>query len=120
MTLIIVLGVLALVVLLVLQSRKSKKTKEHAIEDLAREREAVGTFSIFDLVESEVQDLGLTKIEGAHNIPQGVLLKVWRESEPVIAECVDPSHLRYVTAPGVAPTDATENDVTLECTQQTE
>lgn len=116
MTLGIVLAGIALLVALVLLSRQSKKNKKLAIEDLARERDNVGTFDIFALVESEVQALGLTEIEGAHGLPHDVLLKVWSANQSIVDSCSDSANLRYVVALGVEPAKATDNDVTLECT----
>ncbi len=111
----IVLAVVAFLVVAAMLSRQSTKNKKRAIADLEKERESVGTFDIFELVESEVRALGLTDIEGARDIPHGVLLKTWSDSENVVESCVDHAHLRYVVAGGINPQDTTDGDVTLEC-----
>lgn len=113
----IVITIVALFVVLALISRQSTKNKKLAIADLEQEREAVGKFDILELVKSEVQALGLSDIEGANDIPLDVLLRVWRGNEGAADGCDSPSCLRYVISPGVVPTDATDDDVTLECTE---
>lgn len=115
MTTAVVLGVVAFLVIAAIFSRQTSKTKKRAIADLKVEQENVGNFDIFELVESEVNALGLTEIEGAAGIPHGVLLKVWRDSEDVVSSCRGRSLLRYVVAEGIDPTDASDEDVTLEC-----
>lgn len=117
MTMAIVLGVVAFLVVAVVLSRQSSNTKKRAIADLEAERESVGTFDIFELVESEVRVLDLTGIEGAPGIPHGVLLKVWSDSADVVESCIDRAHLHYVVPEGIDPEDATDDDVTLECIQ---
>jgi hypothetical protein len=115
MTIAIVFAVAAFLVVAAMLSRQSTKNKKRAIADLEKEKESVGTFDIFDLVESEVQALGLTDIQGAHDIPHAVLLKVWRDSKHTVESCIDTNHLRFVVASGIAPAEATELDVSLEC-----
>lgn len=115
MTYAILIAIAVVFAVVVSLSRQSSRNKKRAIAGLAEERKAIGSFNILELVESEVQELGLTKIEGARDIPIGVLLKVWNDSPDVVASCVDTEHLRYVVAQGTPPRDATENDVTLEC-----
>lgn len=115
MTAVIVIGFVALLVAGIVLSRNASNTKKGAIEDLKREKEQVGTFDIFDLVESEVEALDLTEIDGAQDVPHHLLLKVWSESQDVVENCADRSHLRYVLADGVDPADAANGDVTLEC-----
>lgn len=117
MTIAIVLAVVAFLVVAAVLSRQSTTTKKRAIADLEKEKENIGTFDIFELVESEVDTLGLPDIQGARDIPHGVLLKVWSDSDGVVNSCVDRAHLRYVVAPGIDPADATDEDVTLECTE---
>lgn len=113
----VVLFIVVFVVVATMLSRQTKSAKKQAIEDLKAERESVGTFDIFELVESEIDELGLLEIEGAQDIEHSVLLMVWRNSDGAIASCAGREHLRYVVAGGVKPADATEDDVTLECTQ---
>ncbi len=117
MTMAIVAGVVAFLVVAVVLSRQSSKTKKRAIADLEAEKDNVGTFDIFELVESEVRSLDLTSIEGALDIPHGVLLKVWSDGEDVVESCIDRAHLRYVVIDGIEPKDATDGDVALECTR---
>jgi len=113
----IVLVVFAFLVVGIVLSRQTSKTKKAAIADLEAEKEEVGTFDIFALVESEVNALGLVDIEGSKEIPHGVLLKIWRDNADTVDSCVDRLHLRYVVADGVDPSSATDEDVTLECTK---
>jgi septation ring formation regulator EzrA len=117
MTVAIVLVVVAFLVVGVMLSRQTRKTKKSAIADLEAEKEEVGTFDIFELVESEVNALGLLNIEGSTDIPHGVLLKIWSDNEDVVDSCVDHAHLRYVVADGIDPSNATDEEVTLECTK---
>jgi hypothetical protein len=117
MTMAIVAGVVAFLVVAVVLSRQSSKTKKRAIADLEAEKEDVGAFDIFELVESEVRALDLTSIEGALDIPHGVLLKIWSDSGDVVESCIDRANLRYVVKAGIDPQDATDDDVTLKCTQ---
>lgn len=114
----IVVFIAAFVVVATILSRQTKSAKKQAIEDLKAEKESVGTFDIFELVESEIAELGLLEIEGAQEIEHPVLLMVWRKSDDTVASCAGREHLRYVVAEGVKPADATEDNVTLECTQK--
>jgi septation ring formation regulator EzrA len=113
----IVVFIVTFVVVATMLSRQTKSAKKQAIEDLKAEKESVGTFDIFELVESEINALGLLEIEGAQDLEHAVLLKVWSGSDEIVSSCEGREHLRYVVAGGVNPADATENDVTLECTQ---
>ncbi len=113
----VVLVLIAVIVVGIMLSRQTTRTKKRAMADLETEKENVGAFDIFELVESEVSALGLDSIEGSGNIPHGVLLKVWSDNQDIVNSCADHAHLRYVVADGVDPAQATEADVTLECTQ---
>ena len=115
----IVLIVLAFLVVGVILSRQNTKTKKRAIADLETERENVGAFDIFELVESEVNALDLLSVEGSADIPHGTLLKIWTSNKDVVDSCVDREHLKYVLADGISPQDATDQDVTLVCTKNT-
>ena len=117
MTMAIVLAVVAFLVVAAMLSRQSTKNKKRAIAELEKEKESIGTFDIFELVESEVRSLGLADIDGALDIPHGVLLKAWSDNQEVAESCHDRAHLRYVVTDGIDPQDATDDDVTLECTQ---
>jgi hypothetical protein len=113
----VVLVLIAFIVVGIMLSRQTTKTKKRAVDDLETEKENVGAFDIFELVESEVSALGLDGIEGSENIPHGVLLKVWSDNQDIANSCADHDHLRYLVADGVDPTEATDADVTLECTK---
>ena len=115
----IVLIVLAFLVVGVILSRQSTKTKKRAIADLEVERENIGAFDIFELVESEVNSLDLLSIEGSADVPHGILLRIWSSNEDIVDSCVDREHLKYVLADGISPEDATDQDVTLVCTKMT-
>lgn len=118
MTFAIVIVIVIVFAVVVSLSRSSAKNKERAISDLEAEKKAVGTFNILELVESEAEELGLTKIEGANDIPPSVLLKVWHDSQHVVVSCVGTEHLRYVVSQDTPHGDATETDVSLECTMR--
>jgi len=118
MTFAIVIAIAIVFAVIVSLSRQSSSNKKRAIADLEEEKKTIGTFNILELVESEVQELGLTKIEGAHDIPLGVLLKVWNDNPHVVSSCAGTEHLRYVVPEGMPPRDATETDVTLECSMR--
>jgi hypothetical protein len=115
MTIAIVLTVVAFLVVGMMLSRQTSRTKKSAIADLETEKENVGAFDIFALVESEITELGLLEIEGSAGVPHGVLLKTWSDHTNVAESCVDHAHLRFVVAQGVNPPEAHEGDVTLEC-----
>ena len=115
----IAFGVIVFLVAAAMLSRQASRNKKRAIADLERERDEVGTFSIMDLVESEVDALGLADIEGSGDIPHAVLLKTWSDNKDVVESCSDRSYLRFVVAPGVDPKDANHDDITLECTRTT-
>lgn len=112
----IVLAIVAFLVVATLLARQTSSNKKRAIADLDAERKSVGRFDIFELVESETTTLGLLDIDGAQDIPHGVLLKIWTSNQHVVESCTGKQHLRYVVAHGVTPANATETDVTLECT----
>jgi hypothetical protein len=113
----IILVIFAFLVVGIMLSRQTTKTKKSAIADLEAEKEEVGAFDILELVESEVNARGLLDIEGSTDIPHGVLLKAWSANEGTVDTCVDRAHLRFVVAEGIDPSSATDEDVTLECTQ---
>ena len=115
----IVLVLAAVIGVGIMLARQTNKTKKRAIADLEAEKESVGAFNILELVESEVSALGLDTIEGAHQIPHSVLLKIWSDSQSVVDACSDRSDLRYVVADGVDSAEADDQDVTLICTQTT-
>jgi hypothetical protein len=113
-----VLIVIVVVVFLVFGiglSRRQSERKKEAIQDLQREKEALGSVSIQALVEEEAADLGLAGISGADGIPTVILLKVWKSNSSLVERCPSREQLRYQLAEGVDPQNATEPDVTLVC-----
>ena len=113
----IMLAVVGFLIVAAMLSRQTTKAKKRAIADLEAEKESVGKFDIFELVESEIDALGLLEIAGAQDVPHGVLLKVWTDSEDVVTSCAGREHLRYVVSEGVDPEQATDGDVSLVCGQ---
>lgn len=114
----IMLAVTAFLIVAIMLSRQTTKTRKSAIADLEAEKESIGKFDIFELVESEIESLGLLEIDGARDIPHGVLLKVWTDSKHTVATCAGRDYLRYVVAEGIEPSRATDTDVTLVCNKQ--
>jgi hypothetical protein len=110
----LVAGLLAFIVVGVVLSRQSSRRKKEAIASLEAEREAMHHYSILELVDEEVDDLGLRGIPGAEGLSADVLLRVWKDA-PHGASACDRAQLRYVVAPGVAADDAGLADVRLEC-----
>ena len=109
---VVIASIVAFVVIGFILARSTSSRKKQAVESLKAEKEAVGHYSILDLVTDEVDDLGLRSISGAEAIPPDVLLKVWKDAKPVRGDA-DTEHLAYVVAEGVTPADATAEDVTL-------
>jgi hypothetical protein len=109
---VVIAAIVAFVVIGFILARSASSRKKQAVESLQAEKEAVGAYSILDLVTDEVDDLGLRSISGAEAIPPDVLLKVWKDAEPVRGN-TDKDHLAYEVAEGVTPVDATAEDVTL-------
>ncbi|MEN8041303.1 MAG: hypothetical protein ABFR95_07340 [Actinomycetota bacterium] len=118
MTFAIVLGLAILVAVMVMLSRQASSTKKQAIADLEREQKDVGKFDILDLVESEVDGLGLLDVDGAADLPHGVLLKAWKDNQDVVDSCAGREFLRYVVADGADLQNITHADVTLECSNR--
>lgn len=112
---VVVAAIVVFVVIGVVMSRQTRQRKKVAIDDLEREREAVGSTDIFAIVTAEVQDLGLRSIAGAENVQPEVLLRVWKDSSDIVDRCADRADLRYVLAANVAAQDAGNSDVTLVC-----
>lgn len=115
---VVVAAIVVFVVIGVVMSRQTRQRKKVAIDDLNREKEAVGSTDIFAIVTAEVQDLGLRSIAGAENVQPEVLLRVWKDSSDIVDRCADRSNLRYVLAANVAAQDAQNSDVTLVCDGQ--
>jgi hypothetical protein len=109
----VIAGVLAFVVIAVVMARNTSTRKKRAIADLEQEKKTVGHYSIVDLVDAEVTDLGLRSIEGAEDIPPDVLLRVW-SSSPDVQRCKR-DDLRFVVTADVEAKDAGFDDVELAC-----
>ncbi len=114
----IALGIVAFLVVAVVLSRQTSKNKKRAIDDLQTERESVGAYDIFAMVESEVQTLGLTKIDGAEGISHPVLLKSRKDHQDIVGGCGGRDHRQWVVRSGVDPGDATDADVSLACSKR--
>ena len=107
-------GLLAFIVVGVVLNRQSSRRKKEAIASLEEERQAMHHYSILELVDEEVDELGLREIPGSEGVSADVLLKVWRDAPHGVSEC-DRTQLRYVVAPGVDAGRARVDDVELEC-----
>ena len=70
--------------------------------------------TMMDLVREEIAAEGVDDIPGHEDLPDPVKLKVFRRDHRVIETC-DHAGYRFVVTDGVAPGDATEEDVTLRC-----
>lgn len=122
-----VLGLAALLVVGIVLSRATTRQKQQAIASLEAERKAIGTVSILDLVQEEVEDLGLRDIEGASDVAPDILLRAWNDApdrvraaersdvQLTIRSGADPEHLevddaRFVLIDGAPATS--ESDVT--------
>ncbi|KAA3637836.1 MAG: hypothetical protein DWP92_07205 [Armatimonadetes bacterium] len=99
----------------IMLSRQQSQRKKEAIASLQEEKESLRAFSIHALVEEEVADLKLLEIDGAEDIPVEVLLKTWNTNQDIVAKCRSRESLRFTTAEGVQPGNATERDVDLVC-----
>ena len=113
MTGVIIAAVIAFIVVGVVLARNTGSRKKKAIASLEEERKSVGRYSIVDLVDAEVSDLGLRSIAGAEGVAPDVLLKVWSDT-PDVHDC-DRSQLRYEITSNIAPPDADVDDVRLVC-----
>ena len=111
---VIAIAVIGFLIAGVMLGRQTSRRKKDAIESLKAEKATVSSVGILDLVEAEVDDLGLRAIEGAAGIPPDVLLRAWRDAPHELAGC-DHADLRIELASGVEPADATVADVTIVC-----
>lgn len=68
--------------------------------------------TIEDLVAEELEETGAGGIAGAAELAPPVALKVFRRDRPGLGE-VAVDRLRFTVADGVAPAEATADDVTL-------
>jgi hypothetical protein len=112
MTLAIVGIGFAFLVVMILLSRMGRHRKRQALEDFDREREAVKPPDILQLVQDEVVDLGIDKIDGAESIDPSVLLQVYRRD---VENCADGAEMRFIIADGVEPADADQDTLSLSC-----
>jgi hypothetical protein len=104
-------AVIVIVVVLVLISRMQTRTRNEAVADLARERDALEVPGILDLVNEEIADSGIGKLPGAENVGPTVLLRVWRRDG---AGCAEGQGF-FVIADGIEPGNATEDTLRFEC-----
>ncbi len=75
--------------------------------------------TVMDLMRQEIAELGVDKIPGSEGLAGPVLLKVYKRDQRVAENCPREA-LEYVVADGVAPAEATEDDVVLSCKQHAE
>lgn len=110
----VVLAVVAFLAMAFVVGRASARRRRQAKEDLEREKAALGTWDIMDLVRQEVADTGIDHIAGGDGIDVTVRLRVWHrdESTRLLVEG-NPDRLRFVLADGVDPAEADVDDVRL-------
>ncbi len=96
---------------MIMISRSGSQRKKEAIADLQREKDSLHTPDIFELVDQEVRESGITDLPGAEGIDPVILLKAWKRDR----EDCDEQTGRFVVADGVEPSAATETDVAFEC-----
>ena len=114
MTAAIIAGVAAFVIVGIILARQTSSRKQEAVQSLAEEKKTIGAYSITEMADEEIRDLGLRDIEGGSDLASDVVLKVWKDSEHVWRDC-DRADLRYVVADGIDPAQAVVTDVHLEC-----
>lgn len=105
----IILGVLGIALLLavgLVLSRQSSRQKKEAVASLEAERAALGSHTILDLVNEEVEELGLRAIRGAEGFAPDALLRAWRNA-PTAVRASDPTDLEFLE------TDGDDHDVVL-------
>lgn len=107
-----VLGLGALLFVGIVLSRQSSRQKKKAVASLEAERASVTMPSILDLVNEEVEELGLRDLRGAEDIPPDILLRTWRDA-PESLRTVDRDHLAFRVQPDADPTRLTVDDVEL-------
>ncbi|MGI9666567.1 MAG: hypothetical protein ACR2N2_05630 [Acidimicrobiia bacterium] len=111
---VIVAVVIAFVVVGVVLARQTTSRKKEATKSLQAEMDAVGSYSIAEMVGEEVKDLGLRDIPGSEGISSETLLKVWNSSQGLRSKC-EFSDLRFTITSGAPPTEADTDDVELTC-----
>jgi hypothetical protein len=103
---------IAFLVVMVMLSRMGRQRKQQAIDDFEREREATKPPDILELVQEEIVELGIDKIDGADGIDPSVLLQVYRRDE---VNCADGATKKFVLADKVEAGDAGPDTVSLVC-----
>ncbi|MCL1692475.1 MAG: hypothetical protein M3096_02215 [Actinomycetia bacterium] len=99
---------------MIMISRSGSQRKKEAIADLQREKDSLHTPDIFELVDQEVRESGITDLPGAEGIDPVILLKAWKRDD---GDCAQ-GEGSFVVVEGVEPSDATEADVTFDCPGQ--
>ncbi len=107
----IIIIVIVIIGGMVMLSRTGSRRKKEAIADLQREKEALQTPDILDLVDEEVRESGITDLPGADGIDPVILLKVWKRDR---GDCGEQTG-RFAVTGGVEPSAATETDIEFNC-----
>lgn len=97
-----VLGLTALLVVGIILSRATTRQKQQAVASLEAERKAIGTVSILDLVQEEVEDLGLREIAGTDDVAPDILLRAWNDA-PERIRTAERSDIRLTIRPDADP-----------------
>lgn len=108
--------VLAFVVLLVVGftlSRGTARRKKEAIASLEAERNALASITILDLVIAEVEDLGLSSIDGSEGVAPDALLRAWKDASERTKQ-LDRDRLRFVVVSGDPSGEPQPGDLRLE------
>lgn len=108
----VIAGTIAFIVVAVVLARQSSGRKKMAIESLKAEKQLVGHYDILEMVNDEVNDLGLRSIAGSEGLGPDLLLRSWKDA-PENVRTADHAGLRFVVTDGVDPSDASHDDVTL-------
>jgi len=116
MTIVIFLGVVAVVIVLVVVTRNSSHVRKAAKADLEREIDELHTPDIMELVQQEASETGVLDIPGADGVDLPVRLRVWHRDGAARAAAPSPEALRFELRADVAPQDATDDDLTLRST----
>lgn len=108
----VIAGTIAFIVVAVVLARQSSGRKKMAIESLKAEKQLVGHYDILEMVNDEVNDLGLRSIAGSERLGPDLLLRAWKDAAENV-RTADHAGLRFVVTDGVDPSDASHDDVTL-------
>jgi sensor domain CHASE-containing protein len=112
----IVGAVIAVIVAIALLSRMQSNRKKEAMADLQQEIEQTHVPDILELVNEEIDDAGIRDLPGAEDLDPTVLLRVWKRDG---AGCRGAGG-EFQVAGGIAPSEATEVDVTFTCGEEGE